>query len=427
MEEVRAMPSKRHGQGTVEWISGCWHAKVSVPGEGRRRFKLSTPDGRALSDRERDRALAIRLAAELSKHLRSEAYQREQHRLAVRTTVREFGELWTSGELLKRYGEVRGLKLKRSAQADAYRLRAHIYPFLGESAIGDVSEQEIERAVARAAAAAEKKRGKPWRQASKFQVYQVLRRLFELAVKPGRLRTTNPVSEDLRPRRDAAKLFGFLYPNELLALLGCTEIPLARRVYYGLAVYTGLRKGSLAQLTWNSIDFEHGTITSLISKNGMPQIFAVSDPEISGLASLMVVLKRWQEHQGCPASSALAVPDIGCKKDREAETLRADLKCAGITRAMLFARSAQVEPLRFHDLRATLVTWARRAGKGQGWIADRTGHLTEEVMRRYDRGARMLADLKYLPFPDLSTAIPELSRDLDNVARLPRVSDSQRS
>jgi hypothetical protein len=69
-------------------------------------------------------------------------------------------------------------------------------------------------------------------------------------------------------------------------------------------------------------------------------------------------------------------------------------------------------------MRATFVTWARRAGKGTGWIADRTGHLTEEVMRRYERGARMLADLKYQPFPDLSEALPELSKDMSNVARL---------
>ena len=60
----------------------------------------------------------------------------------------------------------------------------------------------------------------------------------------------------------------------------------------------------------------------------------------------------------------------------------------------------------------------RATCKGHGWIADRTGHLTEEIMRRYDRGARMLADLKYLPFPDISKALPELCKDPSNVVRL---------
>jgi integrase len=130
------------------------------------------------------------------------------------------------------------------------------------------------------------------------------------------------------------------------------------------------------------------------------------------------VLKRWYEHCGRPPADAPLVPDLGCPEDREARALRADLKAAGVTRELLFLRSGAVERLRFHDLRATFVTWARRAGKGHGWIADRTGHLTEEIMRRYDRGARMLADLKYVPFPDLSDVLPELCKDPSNVVRL---------
>lgn len=417
------MTNRRHGRGTIEWIpaakgGGCWHAKVSVPGEGRRRFKLTTREGRPLSDQTADRALAVKMAAELSAHLRSEVYQREQNRLAVRMTVREFGELWTSGKLVQRYGEVRGLKVKRSASGDITRLRAHVYPFIGLVAVCDVTEDDVARTMARAAAAAEAKLRRPWRQATKFQLYQVLRRMFELAVKPGRLRTTNPVTIDLRPRKGASKIYSFLYPSELLALLGCESVTLARRVYYALAIYTGLRKGSLAALSWEAIDFEHGTITSLVNKNGVPQIFAQSDPELPGLESLILLLKRWHEHCGCPATTEPIVTSLGCRKDREAETLREDLKLANVTRAALFANTEHVEPLRFHDLRATFVTWSRRAGKGQGWIADRTGHLTDEMMRRYDRGARMLADLRYEPFPDLASAIPELSADLENVVRL---------
>jgi hypothetical protein len=76
------------------------------------------------------------------------------------------------------------------------------------------------------------------------------------------------------------------------------------------------------------------------------------------------------------------------------------------------ATAAQnVEPLRFHDLRATFVTWAKRAGKGDGWISDRTGHLTPEMIDRYSRAARTLADLKMEPFPELKGTIPEFCDD----------------
>jgi hypothetical protein len=37
------------------------------------------------------------------------------------------------------------------------------------------------------------------------------------------------------------------------------------------------------------------------------------------------------------------------------------------------------------------VTWAMRQGRGDGWISDRTGHLTPEMRGRYARAARVLA------------------------------------
>jgi len=55
------------------------------------------------------------------------------------------------------------------------------------------------------------------------------------------------------------------------------------------------------------------------------------------------------------------------------------------------------------------------ARKGDGWISDRTGHLTPEMRARYARAARVLADLKYEPFPSLEKSIPELWELPDNV------------
>ena len=87
--------------------------------------------------------------------------------------------------------------------------------------------------------------------------------------------------------------------------------------------------------------------------------------------------------------------------------MRDDLRKAGIARPVLFERSPHIEPLRFHDLRATFVTWPRRAGKDSGWISDRKGQRTQEMMQRYDRGAHGLADLQLVPFLEISDAVPE--------------------
>jgi integrase len=414
------MARKARATGGIEWKNGCWHAKISLVDDQRIRVKLQTKAGRWLDQRGSDEALAREMSAALSAQMRSDAYAHKQRVMHARVTVEDFGEMWTEGKLFEKYGEVRGLKVKKSASDDRNRLRKNIYPYIGKKAVADVTEDDVQDALARAAAKAAKERGKPWRQSQKRHVYQVTRRLFDLAIKPGKLRKDNPVSIDLLPRKDPPKLYAFLYPNELLKLLACTDVPLARRVYYAMAVYTGLRKGSLRVFTRRSLDFEHNAITSLVSKTGIGQMFAQADPFLPGLASLMTLLQQYCELRGIDAVSIQPIVspvDLGCKRNGEAKALRDDLRLAGITRELLFTQTDTVEPLRFHDLRATFVTWARRAGKGDGWISDRTGHITKEMMNRYDRGARVLADLQYEPFPDISAAIPELTLP-PNVKRL---------
>lgn len=392
-----------------------------MPGRAKRdRIKLRTPEGRWLDQRGSDEALAREYATKLSQDIRSNAYEHRTRELNARITVEDFGKLWTDRKLFEQYGEVYGLKVKASARDDHNRLEKNLYPYIGKMAVADVQEADIISAFARANAEAVIRNGKPFEQSTKIHLYQVTKRLFDLTVKPCRLRPDNPVSDDLRPAKGKPKLYGFLYPDELVALLGCETVPIGRRVYYALGCYTGLRKASLAAFVWSSIDFKHKTITSLVSKTDLPQIFAQADPELPGLESLIALLGHYHQLQGFPAGDApvVARKDLRCKRNGEAAALRADLRAAGIDREILFTKNAKVVPLRFHDLRATFVTWARRAGKGYGWISDRTGQLTVEIQERYNRGARMLRDLQYKPFPDIAKAIPELNKLAKNVRRL---------
>lgn len=41
--------------------------------------------------------------------------------------------------------------------------------------------------------------------------------------------------------------------------------------------------------------------------------------------------------------------------------------------------------------------------------------MTKEPLDRYDRGARMLADLQYVPFPDVAKVIPEFNANVRRV------------
>jgi integrase len=398
------------GTGTTEFRNGHHWVKVSLPDGTRPRYQLCLDvctcaemsdamiSERAQSVSERERA---RVAAELALLAKN---QREK-----RLTVRKFGESWTSGDLYRTHGEINGLKPKASAKDDAYRLKRYVYPVIGDKAVADVTEDDAKRVMKEAESRARKLEGvRKLRPATRFQLYQCMRRLFDLAIQPGQLRKDSPIADYLRPGKGKPKLFGYLYPSEVLALLKCPDVPIARRVLYALAVYTGLRKGSLFELTWGGIDFQHGTLTSLHSKTGLPQLFEIP-------ASLRELLAKWFEHEGRPGKAVKVVVDVGVRMEREAQALRDDLKAAGIEREGLQTGAENVEALRFHDLRATFVTWSMREGRGDGWIADRTGHLTPEMRARYARAARLLADLKYVPFPSLVGAIPELWEAADNV------------
>jgi integrase len=422
--------------GSAEWLptkGGRYVAKISVRGS-RIREEMLADDGRPLyTNKEADKDAAQAAAKKFSTAFRNPAAEMPE-RLRAEKKVRAFGEEWTSGKLHQKYGEVKRLKIKKSAEDDVRRLEQHVYPYLGDMAVSAVTEQDVERAFAAAWVAYKRRYKKNPKQGTKRQVYMVTHRLFDLAIRPGRLREDNPVSDDLLPSKGPSKLYSYLYPVELLALLMCIAIPIERRVYYALATYTGLRKGSIpignrSRATadeesriefflWSSIDLTHSTILSLVNKNDHPVMFVQRDAESPGIGSLIELLRRWREYCGWPSDSKPVISTLHCRRRFEAETLRKDLLCAGVTRGILFSNTDKIQALRFHDLRATFVTWAKRAGKSDGWITDRTGHITKEIMDRYVRAARSLEDLQLNPgpFPDISLAIPELAAM--NVSRL---------
>lgn len=429
----------KEATGTIEWRperGGRWVAKITSS-EGRRFKEEMLNEGGAFlfTDRVKDEAAARRWAQEFSTAVRDTSVPMV---LVRETTVRMFGEEWTSGKLLRKHGKVKRLKIKKSVDDDVRRLEQHVYPYIGSLPVVAVTDVHIEHAFAEAWSAFKKRYGYEPSSGTQRQVYMVTHRLFDLSVRPGRLRKDNPVGIELLPEPDPEKIYSFLYPSELLLLLACTDIPIERRVYYALATYTGLRKGSIQvrarrqrgdlnesdeqikRYLWSSIDLEHSTVMSLVNKNGRPQLTDQLDDNLPGLGSLIELLRRWREYKEWPPDSAPVIETLHCRRRQEAATLRQDLLIAGVTRGALFANTDEIQALRFHDLRATFVTWAKRAGKNDGWIKHRTGHITDSIMERYNREANSVSELRLKPgpFPDISTVIPELAEI--NVSRIPR-------
>jgi len=403
-----------NGAGSVERRGSIWWGRVSASNKPRKRIPI--PNSETMTEAQARRA-ARELAAEYA--VGKIVFDDQARLLGAHEslTVRQAGDAWTSGELFERFGRVNGLReLRESDKVNRWTLARHVYgvktrgvnrPAFGEIHVHDVSDIDVERVMSA--------QPKEHSSETRLKTYNRLSRLFDLVIFPLRLRKRGdtPVSKYLRPESDPDKLFCFLYPSEILALLngrspsGDVVIPVARRVYYARATYTGQRKGSLFAQTWKHADFDHGTLASFKTKTGTAQYF-VAD------RGLMTLLEAWYVWCGKPGDSEpinkASESDLGCKPKRLAATLREDLKAVGITRAILFEEEAEnVVALRAHDLRSTFCTWARRSGKSDTWISERTGHkLTGKMIDRYDRGAQTLADLEYEPFPDISSAIPEL-------------------
>lgn len=406
----------RPSTGSVRLRSGAWCARVTYPDGHRVEYKL--PTCRA---EEAARARAVALASivsqlasagqgALAKALVERAAEADQATMAqisikvsgivsgtinvstVRpvVTLAALAARWTSGELARDYPD--HIREKRSANTDEGRIRVHIV----DAGFGDLDVAEFTLdhadAIMRALPA-------HLSAASRRHVGQILHRLMGLAVYPLRLRTENPIPEGWLPRLGAPKAFSFLYPSEDAALLRCSHVPLADRVFYGFLAREGMRCSEALSLRWIDLDLKRGVVTLDVNKTDEPRAWALSP----GVAA---ALMAWREQTGGEDVSEVFAGRVA---GHGAGRLRRHLELAGVQRAELFARTNRREPLRVHDLRAAFVTWALANGRSETWVTDRTGHKSSIMLRRYQRAARTAGELGLgAPLP-LDKAIPELT------------------
>lgn len=247
-------------------------------------------------------------------------------------TVRELGESWMNGTLLTKHGQVEGLsRYEGSSWKYTVEKRLDVlFKDLGDLRVVDVKTVDVEAAL---------KKIQDSRSPGTLAQYRgSLSKLFHFAMKLERLRPDNPVANAVRatPKRVEPD-FTWLYPAEALTLLSSQEVPLVRRVAYALAIYSGLRKGSLLSLTWADFDHEHGTLFIRRTKTGKKLLITLH-------AGLAWALEGWRRFLGKPPAlrRVLDAVDLGWRfahegsKDLAAVLLRRDLQRAGIDRRRLF-------------------------------------------------------------------------------------------
>ena len=325
------------------------------------------------------------------------------------STFRDVAELWTSGKLTEQYPDSPLVPTKDARGRRTDRSEVSVfYPALGTKPITELTHDDID--------AARRLIPKDLHPNTRRSYLIKLRLALRIAAGPLRLFATGAPPAVEIPRKKASNLFGYLYPQEEALLLGNTAIPLLYRVLYGYLSRNGCRIGETTQLTWDHVDLETGDIH--IDKRWTKTQRArrwVLDSDV------LEAFEAFHRVSGAPKPTALVFPGQKGQPIAPGTVLRrfrGDLKDSGVTRKTLLVGADGIQPLRIHDLRASFVTLALRAGKTTKWIMTRTGHETLGVLSVYDRLVQD-ANEHHLPewFAPMAQAIPELR------PRAPRAKD----
>jgi len=377
--------------GTIERRQGRWYAKLSL-GDGRRK-KVALPRG--ISE-----AMARNLAEKMAEDLAAGVFVPPPPRGGATATA---GDLESVEQWCTRWCRWRREKGYSSVKDDEGRLKNHVFAEFGSRPIKRVTRKDIERLVEKLDAKA--LAGEiSWKTA--VNVWAVVTKMFKDACRSKllslRAREDNPCTDVEGPDRGGAKAKCFLYPSEFIAFVTCEKVPLLWRRLVAVAVYLGVRAGELEALEWDDIDIEHGKVTihrSIDREDGATKGTKSEETRPFGLEpNLMPLL--WQM---CVDAGGKGRVFPGMPRPRDlAEKLRDYLKLAGVTRAELFISDATRINLRWHDLRASTVTWMAVRGETAEKIMQRVGHEDWDTMKKYLRTAEALA----VAFGEVFPALP---------------------
>jgi integrase len=316
-------------------------------------------------------------------------------------TVSIYAERW----LEARTGRV------ASVSDNKTHLEQHILPVIGPYAMSAVTSKEIEDVVA---ALDRKVRASELSTKTAKNIWGTCSKMFDDAThaKPAeglRCLSKDPTDGIRGPDNDAPdKALQFLYPSEFSTFMACGAVPVTWKRNLAIAVYSCLRDGEQRALKWPAVDMEHGVFTICETfdrragadregtKGGAARVVPIR-------AELMPLLEAMKEEEGGGKGLVCKLPSL---RDM-ARGLRRWLLIAGVTRTQLHTGSTVSKTIRWHDMRATGLTWLAVEGRSATEIRDIAGHTQTSMTDRYMRAAGVLRGGRFgAPFPPLP---PELN------------------
>jgi integrase len=325
--------------------------------------------------------------------------------------------LETCGEYFERWTESRRRTGIRTTADERGRWRKWLAPHLAVKPMARVATRDLELVVS--SLDQDVRAGKlAWKTA--IHVWGLVTKMFDDAVRSKdqslRARKDNPASAIRGPDRGHDKAAAFLFPSELVTLLSCQAVPLARRRLYALAVYLGARAGELYALEWTDIREAEGYVHVHRAQDRHTKKLKPTKTGITRRVPIEPTLRPLLEamRDECDGLGRVVTAPLW----NMADILRADLQKAGVARADLFADDETRRPLDFHDLRHTYGTW--RAIRGDDVIKIRfaMGHTDLETTQRYINEAQVFdTDHFGVPFGPLRELISNNGKTVRKYAK----------
>ncbi len=179
-----------------------------------------------------------------------------------------------------------------------------------------------------------------------------------------------------------------------------------------VAIYLYARAGELKALEWSDVDLKHGTVQvhSAMSEAGEIKVTKSGAARTSPIEPALIPLLKIMREESPAATHVF--PWLHDENPRHlARTLRTALEKAELKRKALMTTDENRQRLRFHDLRASGITWAAVRGDDPLKIKQRAGHEDFDTTQRYLREAENLTASFGVPFPPLPDCLLGASPD----------------
>lgn len=162
----------------------------------------------------------------------------------------------------------------------------------------------------------------------------------------------------------------FLTPDEARILLAVLEKNNQRCWLMALiSLHCGLRFGEIANLKWGDVHYDTFTIFVPDSKSGHARHAVMTEDVANALSKLP---------QGKPTTLVFPTSS-GQKMENISKTFSNIVEAVGLNDGISDRRQKVV----FHTLRHTYASWLAKSGQGQLTIADRLGHRSLDMTKRY--------------------------------------------